>query len=56
MDCLEEEWKIHKIMYREGMYVASRVAVLGSQFRSTSATSILVMDRTFAVDGPAIYL
>ena len=40
----------------QGRYVCSRVAVLGSQFRSISATSILVMDRTVAVDGPAIYL
>ena len=45
-------------MYRAGTYVHtySHVAVLGSQFSSISATSILVMDRTFAVDGPAIYL
>ena len=46
-----------EIMYREGnVRIYSHVAILGSQFSSISATSILVVDRTFAVDGPAIYL
>ena len=47
-----------EIMYRGGTYVRmySRVAVLGSQFRSIPATSILVSNRTLVVNGHAVYM
>ena len=58
MDWLESIEKVENrrytgMKYRRGTYVRmySHVAVLGSQLRSISATSILVMDRTLVVDG-----